>query len=361
MKQRNKQSDYIPDNFADAESDLLPVVLSRAFCETEAGRPGERPFNRNKAYEPLGDHHGVGLVYDMPDSDLMGHLTQRTLDKWAVSFAKVYDVAMRNLRAITPGPRFIQQNNGLYVSNFADGYDVSRMLLPELILELDVQGDPVAMPANRAMLLVTGAEDTEGLTAMADLTVLAGEKPRFNFGVPMQLCQGQWQEYQSPHDHPAALAFQNFQVESFVSDYEWQKAMMDRNRGEGDEDDDIAGSCYVASCSVLAVPGLPKTFSMCYLWSEVAGTLLPHTDIIGLGELIARRERGVLPLLVRWEHLCEIAGDLLNPLGMYPERYLVSRFPNARELEALRGTSLDLNPCRRQGRRGNSGECGREM
>ena len=59
----------MPEDFEDAKPDLLPVVRSRSHFElnslrgeVESGMPISWP------YQVLGEHFGVGLVYDLPES-----------------------------------------------------------------------------------------------------------------------------------------------------------------------------------------------------------------------------------------------------------------------------------------------------
>ena len=42
-----------------------------------------------------------------------------------------------------------------------------------------------------------------------------------------------------------------------------------------------------------------------------------------------------------WDKLVEIAGDLMTPMGMYPERYRVEGFPTAAQLVAM-GYELEI-------------------
>ena len=59
----------MPEDFEDVKPDLMPVVRSRSHFdlnglrgEVESGSPITWP------YQVLGEHFGVGLVYDLPDS-----------------------------------------------------------------------------------------------------------------------------------------------------------------------------------------------------------------------------------------------------------------------------------------------------
>ena len=59
-----------------------------------------------------------------------------------------------------------------------DCYDASRLLLLDTIRQFRVKGDYIAMVPNRDTLIVTGAEDADGLKAMVGLAKDAVQKPR---------------------------------------------------------------------------------------------------------------------------------------------------------------------------------------
>ena len=46
------------------------------------------------------------------------------------------------------------------------------------------------------------------------------------------------------------------------------------------------------------------------------------------------------PVMAPWEKVVEIAGDLMTPMGIYPERYRVEGFPSAEQLAAM-GNELE--------------------
>ena len=89
-------SKEMPEDFEDAKPDLLPVVRSRAHFECnslggelEIGAPLIWP------HEILGEHFGVGLVYDLPES--MRSIPQACLDAWGVTFYEALEAAMGNM------------------------------------------------------------------------------------------------------------------------------------------------------------------------------------------------------------------------------------------------------------------------
>ena len=86
----------LPDEFDDAKPDLLPTLRSRTYFEltklqTQFQHDGEWDF----AYQPIGEHLALSLVYDLPEAMLM--VTNNALAKWGVSFYEALEVARQNL------------------------------------------------------------------------------------------------------------------------------------------------------------------------------------------------------------------------------------------------------------------------
>jgi hypothetical protein len=255
----------------------------------------------------------------------MTYVTNKRLEAWGVEFAEAYEAAIENLRAISLPPKFAWHIEGLYISTYSDDYDPSRLLLPEVISELNVKGDPVAMLPNRSTLLVTGADDLYGLRAMADFTASLVDKPRFRSGIPVRLVDGRWRTYRLPDSHPACQAFRSLWAESICRDCQKQKKELDefhRRHGVG---------LHVASCFISEDPASQEKTSVC-CWGWDMTSLLPKTDLVA----IVKAPDMDNTILVPWEALTEVVGDLLVPVGLYPERYLVQEFPNGEQFALLR-------------------------
>ncbi|NQU22447.1 MAG: SEC-C domain-containing protein [Candidatus Nealsonbacteria bacterium] len=195
------QPPMVPAALTDALPHVLPVVRKIAYFEEKAAN-----------YRLLGEHLGIGLVYDW--QEVMACILPGLLAKWSVSFDDVFESALENLRKISPTPKFARQLEGAYVSTYADSYDSSRLLLPDLFASLDLQGDPVSMLPNRDTLLISGTDDVRGLQAMADLAAAAAKKPHFDSGIPLRLVDGNWQSFQLPPNHPAFPQFDELRAMS---------------------------------------------------------------------------------------------------------------------------------------------------
>ena len=59
--------------------------------------------------------------------------------------------------------------SGVYGGGWEDGYDISRVLLPDMLERVPVRGRPVFMMPTRDLLLVSGDNDDDGLMKMVEL------------------------------------------------------------------------------------------------------------------------------------------------------------------------------------------------
>ena len=98
------------------------------------------------------------------------------LKGWDVSWYEAMEAAKSALSEMEFAVARIGDH--LYASASGDNYDASRLILTDLIQQMDVYGDHVAMVPNRDTLLVTGSNDETGLQIMADLAEKALEDPR---------------------------------------------------------------------------------------------------------------------------------------------------------------------------------------
>lgn len=70
-------------------------------------------------------------------------------------------------------------------------------------------------------------------------------------------------------------------------------------------------------------------------WGEGVKGLLPRTDLVTfVGSAV-----GATPLLVPWAEVQRVAGALMSPQGLSPERWLVEQFPSSDQLRAMTAMS----------------------
>lgn len=191
----------IPADFEEAKPKLLPCVRDRWHYESvrlqmqiDGAKVLEIPTR------PLADHLAFELACDFPET--VASVSQNQLDEWGVSFGDALAVAVENLWAMS-NEDFERPAPGIYASPWHDNYDPARLLLPDLIRQLDVKGDPVALVPNRDLLIVTGSENADGLKAVAALARQAFEDPRSISGIAVRLEGTVWKTYMPEPSHPA--------------------------------------------------------------------------------------------------------------------------------------------------------------
>ena len=316
-----------PDEYADIKPDILPAVRSRSFFESARLRMviggDDDTFLQ---YQTIGDDLGVGLVYDMPDS--MRPISNKDIEQWGVTFYNALEAARDNLRQLPPrivGPK---EGEGVYVFTTNDSYDSSRLILLDLIRQFQVKGDYIAMAPGREMLIVAGSEDTPGLEAMVALAKKSFEQPRMVSGVALRLVGDEWVSWMPEAAHPLYDEFRGLRIQSFGHDYAEQKELLDELHEKTGED------VFVASYSVMQHKDTGHRISYC-VWTKGTVSLLPQAERIVLGG------DDQPPVMAPWENVAEIVGDLMTPMGMYPERYRVEGFPTAAQLVAM-GYELEI-------------------
>ena len=158
----------IPDDFAAASHDLLPVVRSQAYFSAAAllMQLEDKQF-ADVPQQPIAEDLAISLVYDFRDA--MRVIGSKDLERWNVTLYEALEVARENLQKLPfqfMGPK---DGEGVYLSATHDNYDASRLLLLDVIRQFRVKGDYVAMVPNRDTLIVTGSDDNQGVQGMAAL------------------------------------------------------------------------------------------------------------------------------------------------------------------------------------------------
>ena len=311
----------VPDDYDDAKPDLLPVVRTRSYYANAAVHmQAEGQTGAGWPQQIVGEHFVVSLVYDLPEA--MSSVTQDNLDGWGVTFYETLEVARENLLRLPHGFIGPAEGEGVYLSNTHDNYDASRLLLFDTIRQFLVKGDYVAMVPNRDTLIVTGADDVDGLKGMVALAKDALAKPRPMSGIALRLDGDDWVSWMPSASHPLYSDFRLLQVQSVAQDYGDQKAVSDRLHEKTGQD------IFVASYSATQKKDTGEIVSHC-VWARGVLALLPRTD------RIAFMQQDREPVVAAWERVVEAVGDTMQPMGMYPERWWVSEFPTVEQLTAM--------------------------
>lgn len=297
---------------------LLPKVRPRFLYEAmalETGRPAP-------AHQPMAGAYAVSLVVAHPDGEL--DVGQTDLDRWNAGFEPLLQRARVNLAARSGVDDFHGHGPGRYRSTWRDNLDGSRLLLPGLLRQLPLRGEPVALLPNRDTLLVVGSEDPDGLHwALRAAMDFLDEDPEALDGCPLRLRHFLWEPFQAPDDQAFRPLLARIRHRRLLAEYGRQKRLLDHR---------LAGSgVTVAPFQLEPVPGgSAHSFTV---WSPSMGeTWLPRTDQVRLSW---DRERERNPAWVPWDRLEARLGPLLEPVGLFPERYRFTAPPEPGRLEAL--------------------------
>lgn len=317
----------LPGDFEDAKPFIYPQVRARSYLaslELQSRLDGDRsPIT---AFATIADHFAVKLGWDQPN--FIEEIRQDRLNDWNVSFYEALSFARKNLSNVSTDS-FRQPQAGVFQSTWHDAYDTARLLLHNLIRQLEVKGDHVAMIPNRDTLLVTGSEDPSGLAAIAEIAETALAEPRAISGVLIRLQRDQWKEFMVPEEHPAFLQLNKLRVDTIAREYEHQEQLLNRYYKANDKDVFVAPIVFYQNGS----GGRFKTAAPCPAgWvSEI-----PRADIIAV---LSNKENVIG---VTWEKFVEIAGDSLQKQeDLYPERFRIERFPTKGQLESLRVAAIE--------------------
>lgn len=314
----------IPDDVDQALPHLRPKLWMKWSIEQirlQAQVRGEAASDQ--VVLPVGSHLCVGLVYDLPNA--MASVSQEQLGKWGLSFYQALDAARTNLSRIPAA--FASMGNSLHSAITGDNYDASRLTLLDRLREFEVDGDLIVGTPNRDSLLLTGSRDEAGLKIMFELTAQAMQNPRPMSPVPLRLVGDQWQDWSVPPSLPQYAAWRELQLQFLGGLYADQKEHLNPLLESQGAD------LFLATFSGLRKEG-GEARSYC-VWGDGVDALLPRTDLVAL----ARDTQD--HLLVPWDQLEAVVGDLLEPTDYYPARYRVTSFPAPDQWSRLRSFSLE--------------------
>jgi hypothetical protein len=312
--------------YAEARGSLLPRVRERfyheALCMQSLFEGEEKPLSFPT--RPLAEGLTVELVLDHPDSVQI--LSNTQLEKWGVSFEDALVVAKDNLWKLS-NKEFLRHPRGFYISAWQDTHDASRFYLHDLIWQLPVKGDHVAMIPNRNLLLVSGSDDDAALAALAEMADSALQQNRPMTGMAYRLDGNRWVPYLPPPESAAYAPLRLCRLRSHVEQYAEQKNLLEKLHQKTQEDIFIGKSTLVR-----------RTDGSLFTWAVwvdgITDALMPEAELIffsGVGEDGQPKSIGI----ASWERVREVAGELMEPTDYYPPRYRVRRFPSAEQIERL--------------------------
>ncbi|KPU59525.1 hypothetical protein AN403_2951 [Pseudomonas fluorescens] len=316
-----------PLTFEQARPLLRPVIRNLAMLEEirlhHVRREGwDSPFT--VAHHPLGKDCVTLLAVDYPDTT--STLTKGPQDVWNIPLDEALSIALDNLRDVTPDA-FEEIIPGLYLGAWKDGYDTSRVLLPDVLQRARVKGRPVFMIPNRDVLMVTGDKDIEGLRHMIELSFQALEK---GHALSSQIYTYEEQKIiQFPIQEPELdERLSDLQRLLFHGIYSAQKEFLDKIHEVRNED------VFVATHMLYEQPeNSGKSFSIS-AWTQGVATSLPKTDRVAL---VQPQEDGpAIMQVVAWQEVESMLGELLcAEKDFYPPRYSTLGFPGPEQRSQL--------------------------
>lgn len=313
----------MPADFEDVKAGIMPSVRARSFFDMvrlSAELELDDVPPKLPVFQPINEQLVCAFVYD--SGPAMRFLHQEDLESWGTTIYELMEVARLNFEQ-NPPMGFSRIGDSFYAVLGDENYGATRLVHNELLARMEVAGDMVAALPNRGTLMITGTESDDGLKIMADLLEKEMEKPRPITNMLFRRVGDDWEPWLPPPEHATYAAFKLAAVRSMVGEYEEQKPLLEK-RCEARQDD-----VFVASYTATQHKETGEITTYC-VWSKGISSLLPKTDLIGF---VANSE--LLGDLVPWGRVEQIAGDLLLPQGMYPERYRVDGFPTDRQLAKL--------------------------
>lgn len=316
------QDDKLPEDFDEARPNLRPRIYNRstfAFIDLEHRLKGE-PNELDIPLYPLGSHLYSSLAYDTEHA--MRSISNEELDKWGVTYYEALEIACRNLDEASMA--YTKLGGGFHSAVSGDSYDSARILLVDKVRSMEVEGDHIALVPQRDAMYVAGSEDVTSLNIMFDLTAQTlADEPRPLSPIPLMLADGEWVDWEPPHNHAVREKFDELQLQFFGGLYHQQKELLDALLEAGEE------LPFVASFSGIQQENSETVHSYC-VWGRGVDSLLPQT------EFVVFVDDGGMVASGRWADVVDVVSDLIVPdSSYYPIRYRVREYPSDEQLAAI--------------------------
>ncbi len=314
-------SPEVPADYSAAKPHLMPAVRDAAYSSLASllgGAMKKSDSGLEWVYKPLAGDLIVGLVFDTEHNIVS--VNQKTLEQWGVKLDEALTAAKENLWDRTD-PKKLTGQSGIYVGEWGDSYDSSRILLTEFIYRLDLDGDPVACVPNRDALMITGRNNSAGLR----IVLKAGTENHFNAGHSVSpdlfvLEDGVWKTF-LPEDPSLKEMWRNAKRQRNGMDYHQQKQLLDKL------DEDIFVASYMGFKSEDG-----SEFSVC-AWTKGIDSSLPKAEVLGFVVDPVTKDQFMVP----WDDAFPIVSGLLEQeSGLIPVRYRAREFPDDQQIAQLR-------------------------
>lgn len=320
------------DDFADVCDKLLPYLRPRFALEVlKFEMEVQNPDQDSQAFDThsFADGHFC-LTLALDAEDHIASVADSECARWGVSYESALEVAKGNLRERSPGAwsamEFEDTGTRIYLSTWQDCYEPSRLLVPDLIEALEVQGSHVVLCPTRSHMIVIGSEDRKGLEIALALAETMLQEDRIVSMVPMILTSEGWKPYHPEDDHPDLRTYRVARLMERAREYSSQKELLDKILELRDIDK------FVASFSLYEAEDEGDLSMVVSTWTCGVETYLPESESISLFD----SDNGQL-CIVPFAKALEVVPHRLKRLQYYPPRYETIGFPTAAEVEAMGG------------------------
>ncbi|MGW8391397.1 hypothetical protein [Pseudoduganella sp. HUAS MS19] len=305
-----------PGMVEEAKRHLLPIVRNsaeRGQAMLAAAR-GYSPL----LFRPICEGLEMGLAFHR--GTVVHRVARAHLEAWDMTEDEAFEAAFANLRARSTAP-LLPSPQGVFGGGWDDGYDSSRMLLPELIEAAVPEGRPVVMVPTRGMLMVCSEKNEAAMDAMLKMAISAMREEKMVMPRLLRLVDGRWQLFVPP-----SLTRRLNSLAKYVegNDYRLQKELLKAHEWASGRN-----RCVVTYLVGKLGPDQVRT-SAC-TWTRDMPSLLPKTDLLYFADPSSLDP----PITVTWEAAMPVVGALMQRTDDYPPRYFVEGFPNEVQLAQL--------------------------
>jgi hypothetical protein len=305
---------------------LRPVVRDRAFGWFRDARQGATPSEaQSLARGPaIGQDHQVYLAIQRPEHRQL--ITRQQVDELGLNLSQALDRAQDNLLRISQ-PRWRAIGPDAWEGAWDDGFECSRLLLPEVVLPLDLAGEAVAITPLHNKLLVSTRRSTAGQRAILEAALQAGSvDSSWSSSHMLSLdARGRWQPYEP--SHAAAQQLQRrLAVTIARSQYQQQQPLLTQALQSLGRPFEVTDYDTVET---------PDDLTSVAIWIKGHDTFLPRAQHLALidPDHFSREQTLVVP----WDLAVDYLAPHLNPVaGVEPPRYHATLFPSNEVLQSLR-------------------------
>jgi hypothetical protein len=316
-----------PKTYAEALPNLMPVVRDPAYYALSSlmfRAKGGDPAKLKTSPIPIAEGLVGSIAID--SAETISYASDSTLNDWNVTLADAFPKALENLRDRSPFDALKQVAPGLFLGGWEDSYESARILLPDLLHRLNLNGDPLVFIPNRNELWVTGQYDMANIGAILKFA----DESHFSRGHSLSpnfyaRANSAWKLH-IPEDSAQRKQWEEIKYKREATDYEQQKSYLDAMFKLEKRD------IFVAPYKVYRQDD-GQLFSRS-IWSNGVDTLLPKTDRVVLG-IDAQKK---IMREASWNSLTAIVGSLMEletDPAFYPVRYRVQKFPDEAQLAEL--------------------------